>query len=194
MATRDLTPKQQRFVEEYLIDLNASDAARRAGYSEASAGMIGYQNLQKPEIADAIAELKHERSLRTQISADQVLQEIARLGFSDIRNVLSDNGSLLNPHEWDDQTAASIASIEVVTNTGELGKDEDGRTIVEQTHKIKIWDKNAALEKLCKHLGLYAPEKKDVALKVEETSAKDELEAFLEKVAPAVTEDDAQPG
>lgn len=153
-----LTAKQERFVEEYLIDLNATQAAIRAGYSEDSAGAQGHENLKKPEIQLALAIAKEERSKRTKVSQDRVIAELARIGFSDIRNVLTAKGSLLDPQDWDDDTAASIASIEVVTNSGDAGKDDDGRKIVEYTHKIKTWDKNSALEKLARHLGLYAPE------------------------------------
>ena len=69
-----LTAKQQRFVEEYLVDLNATQAAIRAGYSEETAGSIGHENLMKPEIAAAIVAAQAERSNRTAITADKVLQ------------------------------------------------------------------------------------------------------------------------
>jgi phage terminase small subunit len=88
-----------------------------------------------------------------------VVQELAKIGFSDLRNMVTDKGSLVDPNEWDDKTAAAIASIEVVTASGDRGKDEDGRKVVEHVHKIKMWDKNSALEKLAKHLGMYAPDK-----------------------------------
>lgn len=71
-----MTPKQQRFVEEYLIDLNATQAAIRAGYSESTASEIGYENLTKPQIAEAIQAAMDERSTRTEITADYVLQSI----------------------------------------------------------------------------------------------------------------------
>ena len=149
-----LTDKQQRFVEEYLVDLNATQSAIRAGYSEKTAYSIGHENLSKPEIAEAIAEAQKQRSERTQITQDRVLQELARIGFSDLRKALTSNGALRDPQDWDDDTAAAISSLEVVTNTGSE-KDDDGRKIIEHTHKIKVWDKNSALEKLGKHLGMY---------------------------------------
>lgn len=71
-----MTPKQQRFVEEYLVDLNATQAAIRAGYSEKTAGAIGGENLEKPEIAAAIQTEMDKRSSRTEITADYVLQSI----------------------------------------------------------------------------------------------------------------------
>lgn len=71
-----LTPKQQRFVEEYLIDLNATQAAIRAGYSEKTAYAVGHENLKKHEIAKALSAARGERSQRTEITADYVLSTI----------------------------------------------------------------------------------------------------------------------
>lgn len=75
-----LTPKQEAFVAEYLVDLNATQAAIRAGYSEKTAGSIGHENLQKPEISRAIAEAFEARKKRVELEADYVLlglQEVA---------------------------------------------------------------------------------------------------------------------
>ncbi len=71
-----LTDKQQRFVAEYLIDLNATQAAIRAGYSEKTAGSVGAENLKKPEIAAAIQVAMNQRTERTQVDADYVLRTI----------------------------------------------------------------------------------------------------------------------
>jgi hypothetical protein len=75
---RGLTDKQQRFVEEYLVDLNATQAAIRAGYSENTARQIGYENLAKPDIQAAIAEKRSEQAKRTAISADMVLEGLLK--------------------------------------------------------------------------------------------------------------------
>jgi phage terminase small subunit len=77
-----LTPKQQAFVDQYLVDLNATNAALRAGYSQKTAYSIGHENLNKPEIAAAVATAMAEREKRTHITQDRVLQELARLAFS----------------------------------------------------------------------------------------------------------------
>ncbi|WP_046901038.1 terminase small subunit [Gluconobacter oxydans] len=145
-----LNEKQARFVEEYLVDLNATQAAIRAGYSEKTAGQFAFGLLKKIEIQSAISEGQKARSARTKISQDRVIQEIARLGLSDVRKLFNDGGRLLQPHEWDDDTAAAVASIEV-DQRKEPGEGGEQYTVT----KIKAWDKNAALEKLCKHLGLY---------------------------------------
>ena len=79
MNTKTLTPKQQRFIDEYLIDLNATQAAIRAGYSPRTARAIACENLAKPDIQEAIAEAKRERSEATKIDAEWVLRELVKL-------------------------------------------------------------------------------------------------------------------
>ena len=77
-----LTERQARFVAEYLVDLNATEAAKRAGYSEKTAYSIGFENLRKPEIQDAIQTAMAQREKRTAITQDRVLQELARVAFA----------------------------------------------------------------------------------------------------------------
>ena len=83
-----LTDKQQRFVEEYLVDLNATQAAIRAGYSEETARAIGCENLTKPDIADAITEAMAARSKRVQVTADEVLRELVDVAMSDVNDLI----------------------------------------------------------------------------------------------------------
>jgi phage terminase small subunit len=89
----------------------------------------------------------NERSKRVEITADNVLREIARLGFSDPRKLFDENGNLKPIHELDDDIAAAVAGIDVVVRG-------DGENAL-QVRKIKFWDKNNALEKLGKHLRLW---------------------------------------
>ena len=157
-----LTAKQERFVAEYLIDLNATQAAIRAGYSKKTARSVGYENLTKPDIQAAVSEAQAKRSERTEITQDRVLAELAKIGFSDLRRVLTSQGSLIEPQEWDDDTAGAIGSLEVVLRPG-AEQDESGNRVIEHVHKIKAWDKLSALEKIGKHLGMF---KDDAGLKV----------------------------
>ena len=149
-----LTAKQAAFVREYLIDLNATQAAIRAGYSKRTAGQIGEENLRKPEIAAELKKAMDERAARTEITADRVLAELAKIGFADIRKVFTPGGGLLPPSDMDDETAASVASVEVVTKRlpGTDGEEAE----VEYVHKIKAWDKLGALTQLGRHLGLFS--------------------------------------
>lgn len=149
-----LTAKQERFVAEYLIDLNATQAAKRAGYSERTANEQGSRLLANVKVSAAIAEAQAKRSKRTEITQDRVLAELAKIGFSDLRNVLTNSGAITDVQDWSDEFAGAVASVEIVRrSSGEF--DDDGKPIPEFVHKIKTWDKLSALEKLGKHLGMF---------------------------------------
>lgn len=140
-----LTPKQQRFVEEYLIDLNATRAAKAAGYSEKSAHSIGQENLIKPEIAAAIQEAFEARSKRTQITADRVLEELSRLAFSNMQDFVEwgPNGvSLKFSEELTEDAARCVAEVSE-------SRSDTGGTI-----RFKLHNKLGALEKAMQHLGM----------------------------------------
>ncbi|NBB11809.1 terminase small subunit [Pseudomonas sp. SLFW] len=145
-----LTAKQQRFVEEYLKDLNGTQAAIRAGYSQKTAAVIAAENLTKPNVQAAIAEGMQKRSSRTGITADRVLQELGRLAFVDIRRAYNADGSLKPLHELDDDTAAAVAGMDVT----EIGTGDDAIGFVK---KIKLSDKKGALELVMRHLGMLSP-------------------------------------
>lgn len=151
-TAKRLTAKQQTFVNEYVVDLNATQAAKRAGYSEDTAYSIGSELLNKPEIAAAVQESMDWRADRTKITADRVLSEVAKLGFSNIKGIFTETGHLKNLASLPDELTAAIQSIEVVTKR--VGSGEDAE--VEYIHKIKMADKKASLELLGKHLKLFA--------------------------------------
>lgn len=144
----ELNPRQTAFVTEYLIDLNATQAAIRAGYSENTAQRIGSENLSKPLIAAAVEKAFASRVEKTGVTAERVINEIAKSGFSDLRKMFNEDGSIKPPSEWDDAMAGSIASIE-----HETSKAPDGDII--RVAKIKLWDKGKALDQLARHLSLY---------------------------------------
>lgn len=149
-----LTPKQAAFVQEYLVDLNATQAAIRAGYSEDTAGAIGHENLNKPEIQFAIQQAMDLRAERTGITVDRVLVELARMGFSDVRQIFTAGGQLKDIASLPAEVAASVQSIEVVTRPG-AEVDESGNRTIEYVHKIKLADKKGPLELLGKHLSVF---------------------------------------
>lgn len=151
MDRKKLSAKQKAFCEEYIIDLNGTQAAIRAGYSEKTANQQAARLLANVNIQAYIQELLQKRSNRLEITADNVLKEIAKLAFSDIREVFTEQGGLINPNQLGDNIAAAVQSIDVVEN---VVKDEDGNAQVEYTKKIKLSDKRASLELLAKHLGL----------------------------------------
>lgn len=148
--TDELTEKQKAFVREYLIDLNATQAAIRAGYSETTAGSIGHENLKKPEIQNSIAEAKAKLAEASGITLERVQKEYARLAFLDIRKAFDEEGRLKSIHEMDDDTAAAISGLEVETLSEGKGAD---REVVGRLHKIKLSDKRAALDSITKLFG-----------------------------------------
>ena len=144
-----LTPKQARFVAEYLIDLNATRAARAAGYSIKTAESQGYENLRKPEIMAAVTAGKARQLEQADLSAVRVLEEYRRLAFLDLRTFFDDDGNLKPIKDLTPEQGAALASFEVIKKNAEAG---DG--IIDTVHKIKVWDKTKALQDLAKHFGL----------------------------------------
>lgn len=148
---RELTLKEERFVEEYITDGNATQAALRAGYSRRSAGSIGSENLTKPEIAEAIDKARAARAERAKVSQDRVIAELATLAFSDPRHYIIDkNGdvALAAGAPWESYRA--ISSIRKKTTTHYL---EDGTEKVTHETELKLWNKNDANSQLRDHLG-----------------------------------------
>lgn len=143
-----LTPKQEAFVAEYLVDLNATQAAKRAGYSAKTARQAGAENLSKPAVADAIAKAKMARLSRVEINGDDVLARLDQIAHADIRKIFTPGGALLPPHEWPDDVAYAIAGFEVVTVSKGEGE-------VEHVAKIKWSDRKGYLEMLGKHTGIF---------------------------------------
>lgn len=143
----NITEKQQRFVEEYLIDLNATKAAIRAGYSPKTADVQGPRLLGKVRVSCAIARAKAERSRRTGITQDRILQELARIAFLNPVDVLDlQSCTLRSDVSKDDLSAVSFLRVKKVSA-------EEGGTYKEL--EIKFYNKLKALELLGKHLGLF---------------------------------------
>lgn len=150
-----LTEKQELFCNEYIIDFNATRAAKAAGYSEDTAKVIGWENLTKPYLQARIAELRKELADKLNLNKERVLQEYSKIAFFDIRKIYTDDGSLKAVSDIDDDSAAAIAGIEVYEEKIN-SKDEDSESIG-STKKIKVADKRAALDSICKVLGYNAP-------------------------------------
>lgn len=143
MSEQKLTARQRLFVKEYLIDLNATQAAIRAGYSPRSAAVTGARMLNYAKVTEAIEAAQAERGKRLDITADRVLQELAVIGFADLSEYV----------EYGPEGVTIKSS-----------KDVDGRAVAEVTKRstqfgstvsIKLHDKVAALHKLGQHLGLF---------------------------------------
>jgi len=174
----NLTPKQLRFIDEYLIDLNATQAAIRAGYSKNTAKQIGSENLTKPDISLEIANRGRQVTQSTGITIERTLQELGRLAFSDVRKLYNADGSLKSIVDLDDDAAAMLGGVDVVEMQGAAEIDGEGniKHVPMYTKKVKIWDKNSALEKAMKYLQLLQPEKEPGGLEIKFDFAENKLE------------------
>jgi phage terminase small subunit len=146
-----LTDKQMRFIAEYLIDKNATQAAIRTGYSEKTARVQGSRLLTNADIQHEIQRQISADLKEFQIDRTTVLQELLRIATSDIRELFDENGMVKPVHSLSDEAARAISAIEV-EETRSYGNEEQGMKI--HTKKIKFWDKNKALENLARHLKL----------------------------------------
>ena len=140
-----MTNKQLLFVQEYLIDLNATQAAIRSGYSVATAQQMGSENLSKPVIQQEIAKAMAERSKRTGVNQDRVVLELARLAFVKMTDIVDNEGKIKDTATEDD-----LSCIEGIKYKH---SDTDSGYSVER--EVKIGSKLKALELLGKHLGMW---------------------------------------
>lgn len=149
---KELTKKQGLFVAEYLTDLNATRAAISAGYSKKGAEQTGSVLLRNPKVAEQISKKHGKRLGKLEITADRVLQEIAKLAFYDPGNMLEDDGSMKQVKDIDDHTRMAIAGLEVTELSEGVGEQKH---VYGLCKKIKLADKGANLERLGRHLKLF---------------------------------------
>lgn len=144
---KKLTPQQERFVQEYMVDLNARGAAIRAGYSVKSARIRGGVLLSKPNVQLAVQRAKEARAKATGLTADRVLAEISLVAFSDLANHLEikDDG-IVRVKEFEKMPGDTRRALESMTDT----RDKGGAGKL----GIKMHDKMEALVMLAKHLGI----------------------------------------
>lgn len=158
MPADKLNDKQKRFCEEYIIDLNATQAAIRAGYSEKTARQIGTENLSKLVIQEYIQQLQIERSKRTEITADRVFKELAHIAFDDISNYLDyRTEKVIVDRDDDGKPIQEYRTIIDMKDSNTI----DTRSISEVQQgpngqfKFKMYCKDNALVQLGKHLGMF---------------------------------------
>jgi phage terminase small subunit len=150
-----VTPKQEAFVREYLIDLNATQAAIRAGYSERTAEQQGPRLLGNVGVAAAIAAAQQERARRVQIDADWVLKRLHSEATADLADLYDAAGNLKPIHEWPAVWRTGlVAGIETVQERD--GTDEEGRPVYATVRKVKLSDRVRLVELLGKHVGVGA--------------------------------------
>lgn len=155
MSEKKLTPKQERFVQEYLIDLNATQAAIRAGYSKKTANPQGARLLANVSVQAAISEAQKRLSSRIEISQERVALEFARIAFHDMRKLMKWGGEkneFIPSEDLDDDTAAAISEVSAETRRT---FDKDGDPIETVKLRVKACDKVTALTQLGRHLGMF---------------------------------------
>jgi phage terminase small subunit len=147
MTTRNLTPKQALFVSEILVDGNASAAAKRAGYSAKTADEQGHRLSRNAQVAAEIAKRQGKRLERNEVSAERVVAQLAATAFHDPLSAFDASGKLLPLDEIDPATRSAMM-IEITE-----GFDGEGNPV--QTRKTKFMDRNVALDKLARNLGMF---------------------------------------
>jgi phage terminase small subunit len=152
MATTEhkkLTARQARFVAEFMVDLNATQAAIRAGYSAKVANRIGSENLTKPVIRAAIVEAQAEQNRRLTLTADEAREQNAFIARFDPAEMFDDQGALLHVTKMPRHVRCALKSVKVVRRNLTTG---DG--VVDTVLEVQWWDKGTAIEREYKHHGL----------------------------------------
>ena len=141
VAARELT-----FIEYYIANNeNGTQAAIAAGYSEKCASVQASRMLNNHKIQAELKRRREELQVKHGLTTDRLLKELANIVYADLRKFYGENGELLSPKDWPDEIASAVAGVEVTEISGTAFK----------TNKLRLWDKNAAIEKAMKHLGLF---------------------------------------
>jgi phage terminase small subunit len=157
-----LTERQKRFCQEYIIDLNGTQAAIRAGYRKHSSEAQACKLLAMPHVKEKITSLMDARSKRTEITADQVIQELAKIGFHNVQDYINEGNTVKDFTKIPREHAASVSSVKVTERKIGTGKT----AAKENTTEFKLHDKRAALESLGKHLGIFEKDNRQKNSKV----------------------------
>jgi phage terminase small subunit len=160
MSKDKLNEKQKRFCEEWMIDMNSTQAATRAGYSAKTANEQGARLLANVSVQAYIMELREKLKKKTELTQERILEELKRIALSDIRGFYREDGSFKSINELTEEQAAALAGVE----TDEIwGMEVDGEGMQKkklgETKKIKRWDKINAITQINKMMGWNAPEK-----------------------------------
>lgn len=186
-SSSKLTPKQQRFVDEYLKDLNATRAAVRAGYSARTADRIAHETLRRPAVAKAVERAKAERAERVRVDADWVLRRLVAQADADMADLYDEAGNLRHPKEWPEVWRTGLVA-GVESFMVPKGQDGEGKPIYAEVRKVRLADRTRIVEMIGKHVavgafreqvGVSSPEGGPVQVEEKSTA---HLAALLEKV------------
>lgn len=167
-----LNPKYKKFCEEYVIDFNGTQAATRAGYSKKTANEQASRLLANVNIQNYISELQLKLREKTEISAEMVIQELAKIGFANVQDFVNGGNSILELKYLDRDKVAAVSGVETEVT--------DYNGILTTKTKLKFHNKIAALEGLGKHLGIFDKDNKQKAPVINiETLTPDQLNKIL---------------
>ena len=158
---------RDRFPEEYVVDLNATKAAERAGFSKKTAYSQGQRLLKNVEIQKRVQKLQTERSERTQVSADRVLRELAIIANSDIQDFITidDDTGAIRAKGFGEMPALASRALESITENRTVREDAEGEdSIINDKVTFRMHDKIRANELLGKHLGMFKDQPQEVKL------------------------------
>ena len=161
VAKHRLSNKQKMFCREYIIDFNATQAYIRAGYSAKTAGQAADRLLKNVKIQAFLNKLIAERAARVEITADSVVRELAKIGFSNMDDYSTwggDSNRLIESSELSRDQKAAVSEVQT-DRTVRYGKD--GEKIEDIKTKIKLYDKKGALVDIGRHLGIFEKDNKD---------------------------------
>jgi phage terminase small subunit len=163
--------RHETFIAAYIRTGNKSEAARVAGYVGRHAGQAGGAMLKNPDVARALAVMREKISQRCTYDAEKVHRELAAIAFADMHDFATWGGDsvwLRDSHAMTPDLTAAIAEVKVDERSSTT---DDGGRVETRTAKLRLHDKLAALDKLCKLQGWYSPEKKDLAVTLRDVGA-----------------------
>ena len=150
-----LSQKQQAFCREYLVDLNATQAAIRAGYAPKRAYAMGHENLKKPEIAATIQAAMSKRAEKAEVDAEWVLKRLAQDATADVADLYDENGNLKPINDWPMAWRTGlVAGIDTVQER--VGTDPEGKPEFAVVRKVRLADRTKLIELLGKHVDIGA--------------------------------------
>ena len=154
-----LTPKQEMFCREYLVDLNATQAAIRAGYSAKTAGSMAVKLVAKSSVSEKIQDLRAKRETKTDITIERVLAEYAKIAFTDLPGIVSFNGCSMSVADFDALSPEQRACIKKFKVRTEVKLALDGEKVPVDIVEVELHSKQAALDSIGKHLGMFIDRK-----------------------------------
>ena len=149
IVKKEMTEKEKRFVQNYVISWNGAEAVRQAGFKVSGQRQYAQSLLSKPYIIKAVLDEKEKYTKKIELTAERVYQEYARIAFFDIKKLYDEDGNLKRIIDIDRDTRAAISSCDVIDVT------EDGKPTITIIKKLKMIDKKGALDSAAKILNLF---------------------------------------